>query len=69
MVLNNKEYKLLTEKLNYVHDQRVMYSDAPVTITGASTRLKADSASFDLNSKKITMDGSVEATIAKNFRL
>lgn len=69
VVLNNQEYKLLTDKLNYVHDRRVMYSDAPVIITGASARLEADSASFDLNSKKITMDGSVEATIAKNFEL
>ena len=69
VVLNNQEYKLLTDELNYVHDRRVMYSDTPVIITGASARLEADSASFDLNSKKITMDGSVEATIAKNFEL
>ena len=69
VVLDNQEYKLLTDKLNYVHDRRVMYSDTPVIITGASARLEADSASFDLNSKRITMDGSVEATIAKNFEL
>jgi LPS export ABC transporter protein LptC len=69
VVLNNKEYKLLTEKLNYVHDRRVLYSDAPVIITGASTRLAADSISLDLNSNKIIMDGRVEATIAKKFKL
>jgi LPS export ABC transporter protein LptC len=69
VVLNNKEYKLLTEKLNYAHDRRVLYSSAPVIITGASAQLVADSISFDLNSNKITMDGSVEATIIKNFKL
>jgi LPS export ABC transporter protein LptC len=69
VVLNNKEYKLLTEKLNYVHDRRVLYSDAPVIITGASTRLAADSISLDLNSNKIIMDGRVEATIAKKIKL
>ena len=69
VVLNNKEYKLLTEKLNYAHDRRVLYSSAPVIITGASAQLAADSISFDLNSNKITMDGSVEATIAKHFKL
>ena len=69
VVLNNKEYKMLTEKLNYAHAQRVLYSSAPVIITGTSTRLVADSLSFDLNSKKITLEGSVEATIAKNFKL
>ena len=69
VVLNNKDYKLLTEKLNYAHDRRVLYSNAPVIITGDSARLAADSISFDLNSKKVTMDGSVEATIAENFQL
>ena len=69
VVLNNKEYKLLTEKLNYAHARRVLYSSAPVIITGTSSQLAADSISFDLNSNKITMEGSVEAAIAKNFKL
>jgi LPS export ABC transporter protein LptC len=69
VVLNNKEYKLLTEKLNYAHERRVLYSSAPVIITGTSSQLAADSISFDLNSNKITMEGSVEAAIAKNFKL
>ncbi len=69
VVVNNKEYKLSTEKLNYAHEHRILYSSAPVMITGASTQLVADSLSFDLNSKKITLEGSVEATIAKNFKL
>lgn len=69
VVLNNKEYKLLTEKLNYAHARRVLYSSAPVIITGTSSQLAADSISFDLNSNKIKMEGSVEATIAKNFKL
>jgi hypothetical protein len=68
-VFNNKEYKLLTEKLNYAHARRVLYSSAPVIITGTSARLAADSMSFDLNSNKITMEGRVETTIAKHFKL
>jgi LPS export ABC transporter protein LptC len=69
VVLSNKEYKLLTENLNYAHERRVLYSNAPVTITGASAQLVADSISFDLNSKKLTLEGSVEANIAKDFKL
>ena len=69
VVLNNKEYKLLTENLNYAHERRILYSNAPVTITGASAQLVADSISFDLNSKKLTLEGSVEANIAKDFKL
>jgi LPS export ABC transporter protein LptC len=69
VIVNNNEYRLLTEKLSYAHKRRVLYSTVPVTISGASTQIAADSISFDLNSKKLTLEGSVEATIAKNFKL
>jgi LPS export ABC transporter protein LptC len=69
VVLRNNEYKLRTENLNYLHDRRVLYSRAPVIISGSSADLAADSISFDLNSKKLILEGSVEATIAKDFAL
>ena len=69
VVLKNEEYKLLTESLNYVHDRRILYSSVPVTISGTSALLAADSISFDLNSKKLVLQGSVETTIDKNFAL
>lgn len=69
VMVNDNEYRLLTEKLNYAHKRRVLYSNLPVTISGASTQIVADSISFDLNSKKLTLEGSVEATIAKDFKL
>jgi len=69
VVVKNKEYKLLTEKLNYAHDRRLLYSDSPVTISGTSARLAANSISFDLNSKKLTLSGRVETIIDKNFAL
>ena len=69
VMVNNNEYKLLTEKLSYAHKRRVLYSSVPVTISGTSTQIVADSISFDLNSKKLTLEGSVEATIAKKFKL
>ena len=69
VVLKNEEYKLLTESLNYAHDRRILYSSVPVTISGTSALLAADSISFDLNSKKLVLQGSVETTIDKNFAL
>lgn len=68
VMVNNNEYRLLTEKLNYAHKQRILYSKVPVTISGASTQIVGDAISFDLNSKKLTLEGSVEATISKNFK-
>jgi LPS export ABC transporter protein LptC len=69
VMADNTEYRLLTEKLSYAHKRRVLYSNVPVTISGDSTQIVADSISFDLNSKKLTLEGSVEATITKNFKL
>ena len=69
VVVTNREYKLLTEGLNYAHDRRVLYSTAPVTISGPEAHLAADKMSLDLNTKKVTLEGSVETTLANNFAL
>ena len=67
VVVINRQYKLRTEGLNYAHDKRVLYSTAPVTISGPETHVAADKISFDLKTKKVTLEGSVETTLANNF--
>jgi lipopolysaccharide export system protein LptC len=67
VVVINRGYRLLTEGLNYAHDRRVLYSTAPVTISGPKAALAADKISLDLNTKIVTLEGSVETTLADNF--
>ena len=67
VVLKNKEYDLVTEKLAYAHDQRLLYSNTQATIISRSTQLTADSMALDLNAKKLTLEGSVETIINQNF--
>jgi len=69
VVMQNQEYKLVTEKLNYRHDRRELHTNVPATIFSTSTQLAADSMAFDLNSKVLTLEGSVEALINKDFAL
>ena len=69
VVVINKEYKLLTERLNYANDKRVLYSTTPVTISGPAVHLTADTISFDLNTQKVTLEGSVETKLDNNFTL
>ena len=69
VVVINREYKLLTEGLNYAHDKRLLYSTTPVTISGPEAHLAADKISFDFNTKKVTLEGSVETTLTNNFTL
>ena len=69
VVINNKAYTMNTERLNYQHDRRVIFSNAPVHISGDSAELSADSVSYDLNIDKIVLTGQVEATLAETFAL
>ena len=69
VVVKNKDFKLVAERLNYANDKRVWYSRAPVTISGPTVNVAADTMSFDLNTQKVTMEGSVETTLDNNFRL
>jgi LPS export ABC transporter protein LptC len=67
VVVKNNEYRLLTDRLSYAHAKRVLYSNAPVKISGNSARLAADRISLDLNSQKITLEGGVETTLDDDF--
>ena len=68
VIVKNNEYKMLTEKLNYAHKRRVLYSNVPVTISGKTTQISSNSILFDLNLKKLTLEGSVETAIAKKIK-
>jgi LPS export ABC transporter protein LptC len=69
VVIKNKDYRMKTERLNYRHDRRVIFSNVPVHISGDSAELSADSVSYDLNVDKIVLTGQVEATLAETFTL
>ena len=69
VVVKRDNYELTTEKLNYKHDQRIVFSKVPVIIVGDDAEIRADSASLDLNTKKLWLDGNVESSISENIRL
>ena len=69
VVLKNNEYKLLTNTLSYQHKKRVVFSKSPVKISGTSAQVAADSLKYDLNAKKLTMEGGVGTTIDENVTL
>ena len=47
----------------------MLYSKTPVTISGASAHVAAESLSFDLDAKKLTLEGGVATAIDEDFRL
>ena len=69
VVIKNADYKMTANRLNYLHSQRLIFSNDPVHISGESAELQAESISYDLNSNKIELTGEVEATISEEFAL
>lgn len=59
IVVNHKNGKITTERIEYRHDRRVLHSNTPVTIDGPFYRLTADSVTVDLESNKILFEGRV----------
>ena len=66
VIIRKDTYRLITEKLNYKNKNRMIFARVPVLITGEDARVSADSASFDLNTKKIRLKGNVESTVSEN---
>ena len=66
VVIKKDTYQLSTEKLNYENKIRTIFARVPVLVTGKDARVTADSASFDLNTKKIRLKGNVDSTVSEN---
>jgi len=69
VVVKNDNYVLKTEKLNYEHTRRILFSNVSVEISSDSEKLTADSISFDLNTKKTMLEGNVKGTFSENINL
>ena len=69
VIADDGEFKMLTETLNYEHERRVLVTTKPVQILSNTLRVNADSASYDLTSRKTTFDGKVEGTIFDKIKL
>ena len=69
VVIKKDNHRLTTEKLNYAHNQRMIFSKVPVLIAGDDANISADSASLDLNTKKLRLEGNVESTFSENIEM
>ncbi|MBC2693787.1 MAG: LPS export ABC transporter periplasmic protein LptC [Desulfobacteraceae bacterium] len=69
VMVRNNNYVLKTEKLNYEHTRRILFSNGTVEISSNSEKLTADSFFFDLNTKKTMLEGNVKGTFSENVNL
>jgi lipopolysaccharide export system protein LptC len=66
-VVKNDDYRLQTERLNYRHKQRLIFTDDPVRIEGEAANLKANTLRYELSAGKIVLTGNVAAALSANF--
>ena len=66
VVIRNDDYQLETERMNYEHEERLIFSNDPVYISGEDVTLSARSLKYDLDLDKIIFTGNVEAAISEN---
>jgi len=69
VVVKSQGYRLITEKIEYEHRKRIVFSKQPVTITAEAFDLVADSMYFDLNTKKTLFKGNVGGTLREHIML
>ena len=67
VVINNNNYTIKTEKLHYKNKSRIVTIDEFVKISGKTMAFNADALTFDMNTKKVVMEGNVEGTISGSF--
>jgi LPS export ABC transporter protein LptC len=63
VVVASGSRQLKTERLRYVHEDRCVFADTPVVITGDGIKLAGNFMRFSLSRRKGTVWGGVEAVI------
>jgi LPS export ABC transporter protein LptC len=67
VVIKKDDYRLKTERLNYLHDRRLIFCNEPVHISGTDAEVSANSLEYDLNSNRVVLNGNVSTAISRNF--
>lgn len=67
VVIKNANYRLKTRSLSYEHKRRIIFTSDPVHISGDSTKIWADSMTYNLKDNNIVLTGNVAATISKDL--
>ena len=69
VIVKNESSRLFTEKIQYKHGRRLLFSKVPIKIIGNSYQLTADRMSLDLNTNNTVFEGRVEGAFSENFTI
>ena len=66
VVIQNQDYKMVTEKLNYRHEQRLIVTKNRIKISGTAGNIAANALEFDLNTSNVELTGDVKGFLLNN---
>ena len=65
--LHSDQNRLKTEQLHYNHEDKILFGDVPVEITGQAFNLKADRMTYDLDENRIVFEGNVKGYFVEDL--
>jgi len=69
VVVKSREYRMETQALGYQHEKRLLFSKAPVKISGEYFDLLADGMSVDINRRQARFNGNVRGNLDERAAL
>lgn len=69
VVVTIDDYRMSTELIHYLHSQRRIFTDVPVTVSGKAGQLAANSMNLELDTNLIVLKGNVEAVYVEDLAL
>ncbi len=69
VIVSRDEYRLTTESIRYRHRERILAAENSVTISGAALFLEADTAVFELDTRKLRFEGGVHGAIDQKLEM
>jgi lipopolysaccharide export system protein LptC len=67
VVLTYTDYTLKTERINYDHEQRILFSSTPINIIGKAVSLTAETMKYDLTTNQTWFQQNVEVSVRESF--
>jgi lipopolysaccharide export system protein LptC len=69
VVVQTDDYRLNTERLDYIHSQNRIHTEVPVTVSGKTGHLQANSMNLELDTNVVAFKGNVEAIYIEDLAL
>jgi LPS export ABC transporter protein LptC len=66
VTVQSDPYTIITDRMVYRHDTRIISSQAPVTVRSGTEQIKADKMEIDLNTQRVRMQGNVAGRFSGN---